>query len=174
MTKERALCDWFFSYFHKNGLVGWCKTNHFVGGVFSLHTGCWLSKTDTVGTCSKHQSQKGVHFTHIGSNYANFCGKKETFYMRKKCNPHRFFGTPLWPRRLPFHYLCIWCTKMAAEMSFENELYRVKEKASIRFRHLIGSFMSYKDVRQEKLRRNPSGNWVILIFSGQKPCTRMI
>ena len=24
------------------------------------------------------------------------------------------------------------------------------------------------------LRRNPSGNWVILIFSGNKPCTRII
>ena len=24
------------------------------------------------------------------------------------------------------------------------------------------------------LRRNPSGNWVILIFSGQKPCARII
>ena len=24
------------------------------------------------------------------------------------------------------------------------------------------------------LRRNPSGNWVILIFSGPKPCTRII
>ena len=83
LTKERALSDWFFSYFHKNGLVRWCKTNHFVGGVFSLHTGCWLSKTDTVGTCSKHQSQKGVHFSHIGSTYANFLEKKKLFTWEK-------------------------------------------------------------------------------------------
>ena len=26
----------------------------------------------------------------------------------------------------------------------------------------------------ESLRQNPSGNWVISIFSGQKPCTRRI
>ena len=122
LTKERALSDWFFLCFHKNGLVGSCKTNHFVGCVFSLHTGCWLSKTDTVGTCSKHQSQKGVHFTHIGSTYANFLENKKLFTWEKSVILRGFFGTPLWPRWLPFHYLCILCTKMAAEMSFKNEL----------------------------------------------------
>ena len=29
-------------------------------------------------------------------------------------------------------------------------------------------------MRCNKLRRNPSGNWVILIFSRQKPCTRIM
>ena len=29
-------------------------------------------------------------------------------------------------------------------------------------------------VKPMLLRRNPLGNWVILIFSGQKPCTRII
>ena len=120
LTKERVLSDWFFWYFHKNGLVGWCKTNHFVGCVFSLHTGCWLCKTDTVGTCSKHQSQKGVHFTHIGSTYANFLEKKKLFTWEKSVILTGLFDTPLWPRWLSFHYLCISCNKMAAEMSFKK------------------------------------------------------
>ena len=57
--------------------------------VFSLHTAIQVAdslKTDTVGTCSKHQSRKGVHFTHICSTYVNFLEKKETLDMRKKCN----------------------------------------------------------------------------------------
>ena len=80
--KGHSLID-FFYIFIKKVLVGWYKTNHFVGCVFSLHTGCWLSKTDTIGTCSKHQSQKGVHFTHIGSTNANFLEEKKLFTWEK-------------------------------------------------------------------------------------------
>ena len=32
----------------------------------------------------------------------------------------------------------------------------------------------YKFVVLIKLRLNPSGNWVILILNGQKPCTRIL
>ena len=32
----------------------------------------------------------------------------------------------------------------------------------------------YRRFRANGLRRNPSGSWVILIFSGQNPCTRII
>ena len=31
-----------------------------------------------------------------------------------------------------------------------------------------------KQLKLWELRWNPPGNWIILIFSGQKPCTRII
>ena len=39
---------------------------------------------------------------------------------------------------------------------------------------LSSSFMTTINILNKNLRRNPSGNWVILIFSGQKFCTRII
>ena len=42
---------------------------------------------------------------------------------------------------------------------------------------LISSWAPFgplRDEEQRMLRRNPAGNWVILIFSGENPCTRII
>ena len=39
---------------------------------------------------------------------------------------------------------------------------------------MVDSAPVNKRWKERKLKRNPSGNWVILIFSGQKPCTRII
>ena len=38
----------------------------------------------------------------------------------------------------------------------------------------ISNTRERKEAAQKRLRGNPSGNWVISIFSGQKPCTRII
>ena len=39
---------------------------------------------------------------------------------------------------------------------------------------MVDSAPVNKRWKERKLKWNPSGNWVILIFSGQKPCTRII
>ena len=38
----------------------------------------------------------------------------------------------------------------------------------------LGKYFEWLITDVDVLRQNPSGNWVILIFSGQKPCTRII
>ena len=37
-----------------------------------------------------------------------------------------------------------------------------------------GSLWNYLYISPQSVRRNPLGNWVTLIFRGQKPCTRII
>ena len=37
----------------------------------------------------------------------------------------------------------------------------------------LGKYFEWLITDVDVLRQNPSGNWVILIFSGQKPCTHL-
>ena len=80
-------------------------------------------------------------------------------------------------RRKETYILQIWWIELKYGFYLQNPAYFPRIYLWIFDKYSSTSFwqrLFTEFLRWKVLRRNPSGNWVILIFSGQKPCTRII
>jgi len=104
-------------------------------------------------------------------------GTQRCFLHNKFCD---FWELLLLQLSLPFHLSSVhlkWKQQKLEEEIRSTVTTNSKQATTFIVPHIIQEF--YNIIKDhigslEKLRQNPLGNWVILIFSGQKSCTRII